>query len=114
MKISVDDQEFFTLSETQKKVIMNDINSTLFDEDMKRRLKYILCHKYEQCLKRLKEEWESKLKANGVKYIPLDEDEFAQLVFSQPNYKDRETRDKEGLSVSDEELSVLDANVIRP
>ena len=93
MKISVNDQELFTLSETQKKVIKNDIHEDIFDEDMKRRLKYILMHKHEECLKRLKAEWEPKLKASGVKSIPLDEDEFAELVFKHPEYKSRKLRD---------------------
>lgn len=93
MKISVDNKEIFSLSETQKKVIMNDISSEIFEEDMHRRLCYILTHKYEQCFKRLKEEWEPKLKANGLRSIPTDEEEFAKLVFSQANYKDRKIRD---------------------
>ena len=57
MKISVDDQECFCLNETQKKVIKNDISEDVFDEDMKRRLQYILMHKYERCFERLKQEW---------------------------------------------------------
>lgn len=93
MKISVDGKELFTLSETQKKVIQNDIDSSIFEEDMKRRLQYILTHKYEQCYKRLKEEWEPKLKANGVKAIPLDDQDFAELVFQQPQYKNRSQRE---------------------
>lgn len=95
MKISVNDQELFTLTETQKKVIQNDIHSEIFDADMKRRLQYILMHKYERCYGRLKSEWESKLAANGVKAIPLDPDEFAELVFKQPNYKNRSARELE-------------------
>ena len=93
MKISVDDEELFTLSETQKKVIQNDIFLESFEADMHRRLKYVLMHKYGQCFKRLKSEWEPRLKANGVRNIPLDDEEFAQLVFSQPNYKNRSQRD---------------------
>ena len=92
MKISVDDKEFFTLSDTQKKVIMNDIHADIFDEDMKRRLKYILMHKYEECFKRLKNEWEPKLKDLGVSSIPLDESAFAELVFSRHEYSDRKSR----------------------
>lgn len=95
MKISVDDKELLTLSETKKKVIMNDIPSEIFDEDMKRRIQYILMHKYEQCFKRLKDEWEPRLKATGIKSFPSDEDEFAQLVFSQSNYKSRSQRDND-------------------
>lgn len=92
MKISVDGKECFGLNETQKKVIMNDIPSDTFEDDMKRRLQYILMHKYEECFKRLKAEWEPILKNNGVDSIPLDADKFAELVFSQPNYKDRKDR----------------------
>lgn len=93
MKVSVNDQEIFSLSEIQKKVIMNDISSDIFDFDMKRRLQYILMHKYEECFKRLKSEWEPKLKSLGVPSIPLDNDAFASLVFSRPEYKDRKSRD---------------------
>lgn len=38
MKISVDDTELYTLSNTQKNVIKNDINEDVFEEDMKQRL----------------------------------------------------------------------------
>lgn len=95
MKISVDDKELFSLSEIQKNVIKNDIHSDIFDEDMKRRLQYILTHKYERCFLRLKAEWDSKLAANGVSMMPIDPDAYAQLVFAQPNYKDRSARELE-------------------
>lgn len=92
MKVSVNDVELFTLNETQKKVIKNDINDDFFDDDMKRRLEYVLKHKYERCFDRLKKEWEPKLKELGIKSIPLDNDEFAELVFAQPSYKDKKSR----------------------
>ncbi|MGJ0429623.1 hypothetical protein [Methylobacter sp.] len=93
MKISVNGQDLFELSEIQCKVICNDIHGDIFDEDMKRRLQWVLMHKYEQCFNRLKAEWDSKLAENGVSSIPLNKDEYAQLVFSQPNYKCRKDRD---------------------
>ena len=99
MKISVDGEDLFTISEIQKKVIQNDIPSSIFDEDMKRRLQYILNHKFEECFKRLKNEWEPKLKSLGVKSIPLDDVEFANLVFSRPEYQDRETRDAKSIRI---------------
>lgn len=92
MKISVNDQPLFQLSEVQCKVICNDISDELFEVDMKRRVHYILSHKYERCLERLKQEWMPKLKAAGVSSIPLDDEEFAKLVFSQPDYKCRSAR----------------------
>ena len=93
MKISVDNVDLFALSETQKKVIKNDIHEDEFDEDMKRRLKYILMHKYEKCLERLKLEWIPKLKEANIPSIPLDDDLFAQLVFSQSDYKGKKQRE---------------------
>ena len=95
MEIKVDDVSLFSLNDTQKKVIKNDVMSEIFDEDMKRRLQWVLMHKYERCFKRLKEEWEPKLAANGVESIPTNPDAFAELVFAQPNYKDRSTREAE-------------------
>ena len=97
MKVKVDDQELFELSETQKRVICNDIPDEIFEDDMKRRLEYILMHKYERCFERLKKEWKPKLKENGVLEIPLNEEAFAQLVFQQPNYKSRSAREAESL-----------------
>ncbi len=93
MKISVDDKEIFTLSETQKKVIMNDIHESVFEDDMKRRLNYILMHKYERCFERLKNEWIPKLEKSGVKSIPLDPEELAKIIFQHPEYKNRTQRE---------------------
>lgn len=95
MKISINDVELFILNDTQQKVIKNDIHEAIFDEDMKRRLQWSLTHKYEQCFKRLKEEWDAKLLANGVRMMPTDPDEYAQLVFAQPNYKCKAMREAE-------------------
>lgn len=93
MKISVNDQELFTLSEVQCKVICNEINADEFEADMKRRINYILMHKYEQCLKRLKEEWESKL-AQRVDAVPTNADALAELIFAQEDYKCRKQREE--------------------
>lgn len=95
MKFSVDDIEVFSLSDTKMKVIKNEISSATFEADMKRRTKYIIEHKYERCFTRLKDEWEPKLVANGVETIPTDKDEFAELVFAQPEYKDKLERESE-------------------
>jgi hypothetical protein len=93
MKISVNDIELFTLTQTQKDVIANDIPLSLLEEDLKRRLQWSLMTKYEASYQRLFDEWLPKLIARGVQSIPTDKDAFAQLVFSQPDYLDREDRD---------------------
>lgn len=95
MKISVDDNEIYKLSETQKKVIQNDVLSEIFVEDMKRRLHWVLTHKYEECFKSLKQEWEPKLKERGIQMFPSDPEKFAELVFGQDDYKDRSQREKD-------------------
>ena len=95
MKFKVDDITVFELNDVKQNVLKNDIHSDTFQDDIHRRVKYIIEHKYQQSFKRMKEEWEPKLKSSGVKTIPLDEDEFAQLVFAQPTYKDRKARDLE-------------------
>ncbi len=98
MKITIDNVDLLELSDIQKKVMCNDIRSDVFEEDMKRRIQWILQHKYEQCLERLRMEWTPLLKANGIAMIPTDNEAFAQLVFEQPNYKCRRTRDDEAAS----------------
>ena len=92
MKISVDDKELFSLSETQKKVIMNDIHEDIFQEDMKRRLYYTAIHKYERCFDRLKSEWMPILQSR-VSAMPTDPEELCKLIFSQSDYKSRKLRD---------------------
>jgi len=96
MKISVNDQELYTLSDVKKQVICNDISLDVLDQDLKRRLEWVLMHKYEQCMKKLRNQWMPKLKGR-VESIPLDDDAFAQLIFSQSDYKDRKARDLENV-----------------
>lgn len=95
MKISVNDVELFTLSEIQKNVIKDEISNELFDSDMKRRLQWILMEKYNTCFQNLQNYWLPILISRGVTSIPTDKDAFAQLVFSQPDYKNRSQRDAE-------------------
>lgn len=92
MKISIDDQEFFTLSEIQKKVIQNDINDDIFNEDMKRRIQYILMHKYEKCLERLEKEWIPKL-SKRMPSIPTNKDALCELIFNQPDYESKKLKE---------------------
>ena len=99
MKIVVDDVPLFEINETQKKVMANDIHKDILHEDILRRLQWVIAHKYQECFKRLKNEWDPKLKTNGVKSVPTDEDGYANLVFSQWNYKDKAERNKQNTGV---------------
>lgn len=73
------------------------------------RLGWILKHKYERCLARLHATWDPILESRGFTSFPADEDEYATLVFSQSDYKDRSQRDAEekerlGINVGSELL----------
>lgn len=94
MKVEVNGKKVIELNETQKKVICNDIDKNIFDADMERRVNWVLDHKYRRCFQRLKQEWEPKL-AQRMDAVPTDPDKFAELVFSQPDYKCRATREAE-------------------
>lgn len=94
MKVSVDGKQILELTNTQEKVIQNDIPTSIFQEDMERRVKYTLTHKYERCFERLKSQWEPIL-SQRIESVPTDPDKFAQLIFSQPDYKNRSQREQE-------------------
>lgn len=109
MKISVNDEHLFTLSDTQKKVIEDQLHNEILDESLRRRLQWSLIHKYEQCFKRLKQEWDPKLLAAGIRMIPTDPDEYAQLVFSQPDYKSKAAQQAESLNSTGFDMQSLDS-----
>ena len=90
LKVLVNGEPCSPLNEIKCKVLANDVAD--LESDMKRRIEWVYHHKYKQCMKRLRNEWMPKLKGR-VESVPLDDDAFAQLVFSQPDYKDRKARD---------------------
>lgn len=93
MKISINDVEFLTLSENQKAVIEFNVLST--QEWVENLLREYIANKFNACFKRLKEEWDTKLAERGIEMIPASPEAYAELVFSQPDYKNRSQRDSE-------------------
>ena len=96
MEIKIDDQVILKFSDTQVKVLQHDISEDILQEDIARRIQYILGHKYNEILKRLRKEWEQKFKLLGLKSIPLDDEKFCELVFSSEEYQDKKTRVQQG------------------
>lgn len=92
MKISVNDQEIFTLTDHHKQVIKNDISEDIFEEDIKRRMHWVLMHKYELCFERLEKEWRPKLEER-YNSLPTKKEELFNLISSQPDYKCKKQRD---------------------
>lgn len=113
MKVIVNDRFEFVLNPIQELVIQDNVHADIFDEDMKRRVRWVLEHKYEECFKALKAEWDPKLAANGVAMIPIDPDEYAKLVFAQPNYKDRKARDEEAQAAREAQQPKYDQPYMR-
>jgi hypothetical protein len=100
MKIFINDKELFEFSEIQKKVMGYEINEDELEENIGNLIQYVLSQKYEACFTRLKNEWLPKLIDNEVRNIPLDKDEFTQLIFSQSNYKSyKEQKNEADLTV---------------
>jgi hypothetical protein len=94
MHVKINDKIVCELTEIQQKVIKNDIPSEIFDEDIERRVNYILSHKYQRCLERLRQEWEPILKKD-LPSIPSNDEEFAELVFARADYKNKSQRNLE-------------------
>lgn len=92
MEIKINDEVILKLSDVQKKVLMNDISSDIFEEDIARRICYIVMHKHDQCMKRLQEEWTPKFKEMGKDSIPLNDKKFCEMVFNTKEYADKKTR----------------------
>lgn len=65
------------------------------EQGLEARMAWILPDKYQNCMRRLKLEWLPKLEERGILEIPSSDEELAELIFSQPDYKDRSQRDLE-------------------
>lgn len=94
MKVVVNDAEVLSFSDIQEQIIKDYIPSEIYDEDMTRRIQWVLNTIYDEAFKQLKTTWDIKLQENGVTMIPTDQESYAKLVFSQPNYMDRSARIK--------------------
>ena len=103
MKVSVNGVDLFEVSETQKKVICDHVASEIFDEDMKRRLQWVIGHLYEQSFLELRKRWEPVI-STRVANVPSNWDDYANLVFAQPEYKDRSARAAEEKARNDAEV----------
>ena len=87
MEIKVNDKVVLTLTDTQIKVLCDQIFTENITDDIERRVAWSIEHAYEEMFARLKAEWDGKLHQLGFDLIPTDKDKYAQLIFAQPSYK---------------------------
>jgi hypothetical protein len=93
MKILIDDKVVLELSDTQINVFRDEIPDGQLQDELEFRIRHALMDKYAGIYKRMETFWIPQLKEAGVTSIPLDEEKFAQLVFSQPKYTTRSQRE---------------------
>lgn len=55
-------------------------------EELEKRIGWILQHKWKNCVKRLRFSWMPRLEERGIMNVPIDDELFAELVFSQHDY----------------------------
>ena len=92
-ELKIDNEIILLISDTEEKIVKNSVSC--YKEWIKTGVLNIIKEKIDNSMKRLEQEWiaDGKLAANGVVSIPLDRNEKAELIFSQPNYKDKNARD---------------------
>ena len=94
--VLVDEKGTISFSKEHEMILKNCIcKNETSEEFIEKRIVWILTHKYERCLERLRKEWESKFASLGILEVPTNSDEFIQLVFAHPDYKSRSIRERD-------------------
>jgi hypothetical protein len=71
---------------TIEKLLKDQIGDDVFQEDMKRRLGWVMTQKIAPCAERLKETWKDTIKSR-YEFMPTDDTKLIELIFAQPDYK---------------------------
>lgn len=93
--IKVNGKKLFSVNNLQKEVICQSISKGNCENFLIEKIAKVISENIATELDRLKKEWEPKLRLEGVKEIPIDDMEFAKLILSRKDYKDRSQRIKE-------------------
>ena len=91
MKVSIDDVELFTISDTQRKIICDYLKEEIFEEDMKRRIKWIVDEITKNAFDQLKNRWMPVLEQEHDS-IPTNKEALAELIFARSDYLNRSQR----------------------
>ena len=93
MKIDVDGRELLEVTQDDIEILEYVIVSEFLEDDLKRRIKWIIEHKIERCYERFKNEWIPQLEDDpSVRTIPLNVKALFNMVKVRPDYKDRSAR----------------------
>lgn len=88
MKLKLDEEILMDIEVWMISLMAYDLIDPL--EDIKRRLKYIIQYKCDQCFNRLEQDWMPVLREDPtVEHIPKSKRDFVNLVISRADYKNR-------------------------
>ena len=86
-----------TLTETQQKILSNDLYNDTDNAGIDEWIQEALDGKINNCWKRFRNEWTQKLMDDSsfTDTIPSNQTDFVNLVLARSDYKNRKTRDYE-------------------
>lgn len=85
MIVKIDEEVIFEIDDLMLKLLADDLEDPI--SEIKRRLRWVIEHKCDQCFKRLEQKWMPVLREDPfVDSIPKSKSKFCDLVFSHRNY----------------------------
>jgi len=92
MQVKLDDEVLFEIDDLMVNLLAHDLLDPI--QEIKRRLKYIIDHKCDQCYERMRLEWTQKFTNDpNMTSVPTKKADFVNLVLTHPDYKNRVERD---------------------
>lgn len=94
MLIKFNDEVILELSELDLQILKNDLREDELENEIKGRLIYSILTKKSDCEKRIMKQWKPILSAEND-MLPTRTEALLQMIFADPRYKSRTTRDEE-------------------
>lgn len=94
----INEERIFEITDLDKLLLADDIESSVLHDDIKRRLQWVIKHKCARVLQRMKQVWTPRLKERGLT-IPDNDEDLVNLIVSQEDYKDAQARADEAEKV---------------
>ncbi len=91
--IKKDNTEIFQISDVDLKLMADELVDV--EDEINRRIQWVIEHKCEQVYKRFRQQWEGKLKSENVETIPMQKEAFVNLITVRADYKNRAQREAE-------------------
>lgn len=94
LSIKVNDVEIMQVSDDDITILANDLPKADIENEIIRRIQYIVSEKINNCQNRLFTQWLPSLRASKAT-VPTDTPSVNQEIYALPDYKDRDARDAE-------------------